>query len=282
MKKLLFFAVAVLTLAACTGNKVSDAPGATMSDSLQRIVEQKENEINDIMGTLNDINEGLREISEAEGRVTLARSGEGANQKQKIQEDIKFIQERMNQNRELLDKLRKQLRESTFKGDQLKRTVENLTKQLEQKDIELQNLREELDKKDIHITELDETISNLNTDVTNLKTESEQKSATISNQDQQLNTAWFVFGTKSELKEQKILSKGDVLKSDDFNKDYFTKIDIRYDKDIKFYSKSAQLLSTHPAGTYQLVKDKQGQYELHITNPQKFWSVSKYLVVQVK
>jgi outer membrane lipoprotein-sorting protein len=76
MKKLLFFAVAVLTLAACTGNKVSDAPGATMSDSLQRIVEQKENEINDIMGTLNDINEGLREISEAEGRVTLARSGE--------------------------------------------------------------------------------------------------------------------------------------------------------------------------------------------------------------
>ena len=137
MKKLLFFAVAVLTLAACTGNKVSDAPGATMSDSLQRIVEQKENEINDIMGTLNDINEGLREISEAEGRVTLARSGEGANQKQKIQEDIKFIQERMNQNRELLDKLRKQLRESTFKGDQLKRTVENLTKQLEQKDIEL-------------------------------------------------------------------------------------------------------------------------------------------------
>ena len=85
MKKLVFFAVAVLTLAACTGNKVSDAPGATRSDSLQRIVEQKENEINDIMGTLNDINEGLREISEAEGRVTLARSGEGANQKQKIQ-----------------------------------------------------------------------------------------------------------------------------------------------------------------------------------------------------
>ena len=73
-----------------------------------------------------------------------------------------------------------------------------------------------------------------------------------------------------------------VVGGGDFNKDYFTKIDIRYDKDLKFYSKSAQLLSTHPAGSYQLAKDKQGQYELHITDPQKFWSVSKYLVVQVK
>jgi chromosome segregation ATPase len=281
MKKLLFFAVAVLTLAACTGNKVSDAPGATMSDSLQRIVEQKENEINDIMGTLNDINEGLREISEAEGRVTLARSGEGANQKQKIQEDIKFIQERMNQNRELLDKLRKQLRESTFKGDQLKRTVENLTKQLEQKDIELQNLREELDKKDIHITELDETISNLNTDVTNLKTESEQKSATISNQDQQLNTAWFVFGTKKELKEQGILDGGRVLQGN-FNKSYFTKIDIRVQKEIKLYSKKAEMKTSHPSSSYVLQKDAKGQYVLRITDPQTFWSTSKYLVIEVK
>ena len=281
MKKLLFFAVAVLTLAACTGNKVSDAPGATMSDSLQRIVEQKENEINDIMGTLNDINEGLREISEAEGRVTLARSGESANQKQKIQEDIKFIQERMNQNRELLDKLRKQLRESTFKGDQLKRTVENLTKQLEQKDIELQNLREELDKKDIHITELDETISNLNTDVTNLKTESEQKSATISNQDQQLNTAWFVFGTKKELKEQGILDGGRVLQGN-FNKSYFTKIDIRVQKEIKLYSKKAEMKTSHPSSSYVLEKDAKGQYVLRITDPQTFWSTSKYLVIEVK
>ena len=281
MKKLLFFAVAVLTLAACTGNKVSDAPGATMSDSLQRIVEQKENEINDIMGTLNDINEGLREISEAEGRVTLARSGEGANQKQKIQEDIKFIQERMNQNRELLDTLRKQLRESTFKGDQLKRTVENLTKQLEQKDIELQNLREELDKKDIHITELDETISNLNTDVTNLKTESEQKSATISNQDQQLNTAWFVFGTKKELKEQGILDGGRVLQGN-FNKSYFTKIDIRVQKEIKLYSKKAEMKTSHPSSSYVLEKDAKGQYVLRITDPQTFWSTSKYLVIEVK
>ena len=281
MKKLLFFAVAVLTLAACTGNKVSNAPGGTMSDSLQRIVEQKENEINDIMGTLNDINEGLREISEAEGRVTLARQGEGANQKQKIMEDVKFIQQRMDQNRELLEKLRKQLRESTFKGDQLKRTVENLTKQLEQKDVELQKLREELDRKDIHITELDETISNLNTDVDNLKTENEQKASTISNQDQQLNTAGYVFGTKKELKEEGIIDGSRVLQGN-FNKSYFTKIDIRVQKEIKLYSKKAEMKTSHPSSSYSLEKDAKGQYVLRINDPQTFWSTSKYLVIEVK
>ena len=86
----------------------------------------------------------------------------------------------------------------------------------------------------------------------------------------------------SELKEQKIISDGDVLKSSDFNKDYFIKIDIRYDKKIKLYSKNAKLLTTHPSGTYVLEKDKLGQYELQITDPNKFWSVSRYLVIQVK
>lgn len=281
MKKLLFFAACMTALAACTGNKASDAPGATKSDSLQRIVEQKENEINDIMGTLNDINDGLREISEAEGRVTLARSGEGANNRQKLREDVKFIQERMNQNRELLDKLRQQLRESSFKGDQLKRTVENLTKQLEQKNIELQKMREELDKKDIHISELDETVSNLNTNVENLRTENDQKSSTINNQDRQLNTAWFVFGTKKELKEQGIIDGSRVLRGN-FNKSYFTKIDIRVQKEIKLYSKKAEMKTSHPSSSYMLDKDAKGQFILRITDPQTFWSTSKYLVIEVK
>ena len=105
---------------------------------------------------------------------------------------------------------------------------------------------------------------------------------TVASQDKALNAAWFVFGTKSELKDQKILEKGDVLKSADFNKDYFTQIDIRTDKEIKLYSKRAELLTTHPVGSYELVKDAKGQLTLKITNPTEFWSVSRYLVIQVK
>uniref|UniRef100_UPI00359F822A Cbp1 family collagen-binding glycoprotein adhesin n=1 Tax=Prevotella heparinolytica TaxID=28113 RepID=UPI00359F822A len=220
-------------------------------------------------------------INEAEDRVSLAKDGEGANKARQIKENMAFIQSRMQQNRELINKLRQQIREGSVKSDALKRTIEGMVKQLEEKDKQLQALREELDSKDIHISSLNENINNLNTNVENLKTESSQKSQTISTQDKQLHTAWYVFGTKSELKEQNILVKGDVLRGN-FNKNYFSKIDIRVDKEIKLYSKSANILTDHPAGSYTLTRDANKQYVLRITNPQQFWSVSKYLVVLVK
>ena len=79
-----------------------------------------------------------------------------------------------------------------------------------------------------------------------------------------------------------LFKKGQVLKDSDINKDYFTQVDIRTTKEIKLYSKRAELLTTHPSGSYELVKDDKGQLTLKITNPTEFWSVSRYLVIQVK
>ena len=82
-----------------------------------------------------------------------------------------------------------------------------------------------------------------------------------------MNTGWYVFGTKSELKAQRILDGGKVLQGS-FNKGYFTKIDIRVNKEIKLYSKSAHLLTAHPSSSYTLTTDTNGQYVLRITDPQ--------------
>ena len=272
----------LMALASCKQEKVAPAlPQNSQVDSLSRIIEQKDNEINDMMELFNEVEEGFRLISEAENRVNLVKNGEGADKAQRIRENIQFIQQRLSQNRELIAKLRQQLRESSIKGDQLKRTLDNLVKQLEEKDGQLRDLRAQLDAKDIHIAELDQTISDLHQDVDNLKGESQQKSNTINTQDKQLHTAWFVFGTKKELKEQGILDGGKVLQGN-FNKNYFTKIDIRVEKEIKLYSKSAKLLTMHPSSSYTLARDSKNQYVLRINNPQIFWSTSRYLVIQVK
>ena len=282
MRKLLVVALAVVALASCKNeNPAQGLADINQVDSLQRIIVQKDNEINDIMGTFNDINEGFRQITEAEGRVAVAQSGEGASQSQKIREDITFISQRMQQNKQLIAKLQQQLRESSYKGDELKKIVESMIAQLEEKEQQLQQLRSELDSKDIHISQLDEAINNLNNDVKELAEDNTKKANEISDQDKQLNTAWYVFGTKNELKQENILVKGKVLQ-ENFNKNYFTKIDIRVVKEIKLYSKSAQLLTTHPSGSYTLTRDAKEQFVLHITDPKTFWSTSKYLVVQVK
>lgn len=282
MKNILMMVMCLMALASCKQEKVAPAlPQNSQVDSLSRIIEQKDNEINDMMELFNEVEEGFRLISEAENRVNLVKNGEGADKAQRIRENIQFIQQRLSQNRELIAKLRQQLRESSIKGDQLKRTLDNLVKQLEEKDGQLRDLRAQLDAKDIHIAELDQTISDLHQDVDNLKGESQQKSNTINTQDKQLHTAWFVFGTKKELKEQGILDGGKVLQGN-FNKNYFTKIDIRVEKEIKLYSKSAKLLTMHPSSSYTLARDSKYQYVLRINNPQIFWSTSKYLVIQVK
>ncbi|MDY6318228.1 MAG: hypothetical protein SPL37_01700 [Prevotella sp.] len=303
MKKVMLFAVcAVMALTGCNSGQKKMNPADIQNDSLRSIIQARDNEINDMMGTLNDIQEGFSEINAAENRVTIAKDGEGADKATVIKEQIQFIAQRMKENRELIKKLQEQLKETGFKGDQMRKTIENLQAQLIQKDGELKKLRAELQAKNIHIAELDETINGLNSDVASLNTsvqnlntektnltnekaqlqsESNKKSETISSQDKQLNTAWYVFGTKKELKQNNILNNGKVLR-EGFNRNYFTKIDIRVDKEIKLYSKSAKILTAHPSNSYSLSKDSNGQYVLRINDPQSFWSTSKYLVVQVR
>ena len=149
------------------------------------------------------------------------------------------------------------------------------------KDKELNRLREQLAEKDVHITELDEVIADLNSSVENLKEESNQKTQTIEKQDKQMHQAWYVFGTKAELRKQNILTKEGVLRQN-YNKSYFTQIDTRVDREIKLYSKYAKMLTNHPNSSYTLQKDANGQYVFRVVNPQQFWQTSRYLVILVR
>ena len=284
MKILLFYLFALLLLLVGCGQKTDNTKElafAQQRDSLESIIQQKDHEINDIMGTMNDIDAGFRAINEAEQRVSVARQVEGASSTERIRENMQYIQEAMQQNRELINKLRNQVRQGSVNSEQLKRTIENSTRQMVEKDAKIRQLQAELQAKDVQIGELTEKVEDLSNNVSTLREETTQKSQTISTQDKQLNTAWFVYGTKSELKEQHILQDGKVLQAN-FNREYFTKIDIRVDKEIRLYSRSAKLLTSHPASSYTLEQNAQKQYVLRIQNPQLFWSTSKYLVILVK
>ena len=82
MRKVLFFAICLLALASCKEEPkapVVDIVDTSVADSLQRIIDQRDNEISELMATFNQIEEGFRAINEAEQRVTLAKSGEGSD-----------------------------------------------------------------------------------------------------------------------------------------------------------------------------------------------------------
>ena len=287
MKKLLLLSVCVALVSSC-GNRAQNEALKAQNDSLTMALTERDLELESIMSAFNEVQEGFRLINEAENRVDLNTGVvEGSSISSKIKEDIRFISEKLQSNREQIAKLEEQLKNSKYATAQMKKALANLNQELEAKTQQIATLQTELASKNIRIAELDDVVAGLNENVKDLIAENEVKSATVASQDKALNTAWFVFGTKSELKEQKIieskfLQKTKVLEGDDFNKDYFTQIDIRTDKTIKLYSKSAELLTIHPEGSYVLVKDAEGQLTLQITNPNKFWSVSRYLVIIVK
>ena len=287
MKKLLLLSVCIAMFSSCGEMKKNEALKA-QNDSLNVALAERDAELEGIMEAFNEVQEGFRLINEAENRVDLqAGKVEGVSAAQKIREDILFISEKLQSNRTRIAELEEQLKNSKYASSQLKKTIANFKEELEAKSQQIETLQTELASKNIRIAELDDAVAGLTQNVADLVAENKVKDAMVATQDKALNAGWFVFGTSSELKDQKIISKKllqktKVLENEDFNKDYFTQIDIRTDKEIKLYSKEAKLLTAHPEGTYELVKDDKGQLTLNITNPNKFWSVSRYLVIEVK
>ena len=288
MKKLAVLFMCAAMLASCDfkgGSKDLKAE----NDSLLMELTQRNAELDDMMGTFNEVQEGFRKINAAESRVDLQRgtiTENSASAKQQIASDIEFISKQMEENKAQIAKLEAQLKNSKYNSTQMKKAVEALTAELKAKQQRIEELQTELASKNIRIQELDAAVTGLSSEKEELTAENEAKAKTVAEQDKALNTAWFVFGTKKELKDQKILSGGGLFAKskvlqNGFNKDYFISIDIREVKEIPLFASKAKLKSNHPEGSYEFVEDEDGNLTLKINDEKAFWSLGKYLVIEV-
>ncbi len=250
MKKVLIATtICTAMLASCGQNSAEYKKLKAENDSL-RIENTKSNaEMDEILGTLNDVEADIQSIRDAENYLNIQQQKGDLNKSNREQ-----IKENM--------------------------------QELDQKANMIVTLQEDLAKKNVRIQELDEMVASLNEDVEDLSTTTAAQSEKLQEQDKQLHTAYYCFGTAKELKDQKILSggglfaKSKVLQSG-FNKDYFISIDIREVKEIPLFAGKAKLKSNHPEGSYEFVKDEDGNMTLKITDEKAFWSLGKYLVIEV-
>ena len=206
--------------------------------------------------------------------------------RERLKSDMQLVAQTLKDNKEKLAKLQSQLKNSKYQSSQFQKTVERLNAEIESKTAMIVSLQEELAKRDVRIQELDNAVSELAGQVNTLSEETEKQKSTISSQEKEINTVYYVFGTTKELKEQKIISGGGLFKASevmkgDFNKNYFTKEDLRTFKQVSLESKKAKLLTAHPEGSYTFEKNDKDLLTLVITNPTEFWSLSKYLVIKV-
>ncbi|WP_099463664.1 MULTISPECIES: Cbp1 family collagen-binding glycoprotein adhesin [Parabacteroides] len=289
MKKVLVVCICTAMLASCGQNSADYKKLKAENDSLRLENTRNTDEINEMLNTLNDVEADFQSIRDAENYLTIQQQTGGEmnlSKREQIKQNMELITETLKKNKEQINQLQDKLKKSGIQSAALKKTIDRLSSELDQKATMIVALQEDLAKKNIRIQELDEMVSSLNEDVETLAATTAAQSEKINAQDQTINTAYYCFGTSKELKDQKILSggglfaKSKVLQSG-FNKDYFISIDIREVKEIPLFASKAKLKSNHPEGSYEFVKDEDNNLTLKITDTKAFWSLGKYLVIEV-
>lgn len=289
MKKLLLACTCATLLVSCGQNSAEYKKLKAENDSLKIENTKSSSEMNEILSILNDVEADIQSIRDAENYLNIQQQNGGElskSNREQIKQNMLLISETLKKNKETINQLEDKLKKSGIQSAALKKTINRLSSELDQKATMIVALQEDLAKKNVRIQELDEMVSSLNEDVESLATTAAAQSEKLNEQDKALNTAYYCFGTSKELKDQKILSggglfsKSKVLQSG-FNKDYFISVDIREVKEIPLFATKAKLKSNHPEGSYEFVKDEDGNQTLNITDPKTFWSLGKYLVIEV-
>jgi len=283
MKKSIYLFTIIVLIISCNNSEIE-----RLKDENNKLLAErnsKDSTINEFFVTLDHIEENLSLIKSKEGVISRGTSQNNEiteDTRQKIYGDIQFINELMEKNKREIASLKSKLKTSNLKIKKLEEMIVRYEQQLQNRDLEIEQLKQKL-------ISLNFTVESLSASIDTLKQSNIAKDEQLAEKNQELNTAFYAIGTEKELKENKVISKtggfigiGKNQKiQQDFNTDYFKKIDITKTTSINIGAKNAKLLSTHPSESFKWEVNGKKTEKLIITNYKDFWRFSKYLVIVV-
>lgn len=294
-RNLSFFAIAITFLATSCGEKNEQVDTTDFTneinslkaenDSLQQIAAQKDSAIAHFTQYFTDIQNNLSQIQEKEKSILMKSQDPEFQNKSNadlLKQDLEALGALLVDNKKKIAGLKSKLKDANLQLDEFEGAILSLNQQIENKDREIMSLRNELG--DLGVA-FDELLAAYENNVAIIA----ENNQTIQAQKEKLNEAYYTFGTRKELKNNNVIDKeggviglGGVSKlKDNFNHDYFTQIDITKTNEIPLGVKKAEILTNHPAGSFEFIGNNNIE-KLVIKDAEKFWSVSKYLVVEVK
>ena len=259
-------------------------------DSLAVVASTATTDYESSLKTLNEIEEALSTIREAEN-IIMMENQEGNTNYAVAQ--IEAIDRTIQQNKAKIEELEKQLAESGSKSKQLSATINRLKGELNEKDTYINNLREELNASKAQVAvltgrveDLNKNVEDLNENISNLNAQSAEQQATIQLQDVALNTVFYIVAPIATLEDLGLANKGGLFSSDkaatDINKNAMIAADKRDLRVIPLNTKKASILTNHPESSYQLTKGDDQMLSLEIVDQEAFWNISNYLIISIK
>jgi uncharacterized coiled-coil protein SlyX len=281
MKYFILLAAIAVTMSSC--NRADLERQKQTNDSLQAVLSTRDSSLSEFLNAFNDVEHNLDAVAQKQNLISAnaGKAGEmQQNQKDRINSEIQAINDLMEKNQKKIAELSRKLKASGNKNALLQKTIATLNAQLAEKTAELAALNEKL-------ASMSAELSSLHTSYDSLATENQTTHQTLNETTTALHTAYYVIGKAKELKDKQIIDRtGGLLgigRTSSLNRNVdnskFTKIDYTQMTTIPVESKG-KIITTHPADSYNLDQDaKKVIHNILITNPEKFWSASKYLVV---
>ena len=294
MKKIAYFVwfmIGLAILPACQRSNQLEQD-AMRQDSINAVLQDSINTANaekdSLVQLMGDIADGMAQIKEIQDIVSVNDlNGETPDRKKQLRDDIVLIQQSLNKHKQRLADLEKRLKQSTNYNESMQKSIATLKAQLEDQQKTINSLTDQLAAAHIQIKNLNQSVDSLNTvnkAVVKEKEAAQEESKHLTNEINNLNACYYVVGSKKELKENKIIETGFLRKTKilqgDYEMSYFTKADRRTLNEIPLHSNKAELMTSHPKDSYQIV-DHGNVKTLLITNPSRFWEKSNFLVVKV-
>ena len=292
MKTIKFYAViAVLTFltTSCVENSGKYKAAIVQRDSLAMLKQSVDSSYNQSLILLNDIEAGFAAINQNEKEMKVNLKGVETNATSKrelIAAQMTAIKEGIEKNKAKISELRNLAAKKGKANIKLSETIQRLQTEMNEKIVQIQTLQTELEQKNIKITELKTTVNNQSKDIAVQQNVMDQQKSKIKGQDIDMNTVWYCVATSKQLREAKIVSNGGLFQSkklldNDFDKKAFIQVDLRSISSIVTNSRTMKILSSHPQNSYILERNVDKKISIKITDSTAFWSVSKYLVVQI-
>ena len=269
----LLFVAAVL-FCACNNGANTSSELSALTDST--IVDEPlvNEEVNQMVDIINSVAACLDSIQIQENMIFKADESTPKDQ----------IIMRLNAFKDLLSRKQAQINQLTGNNKSNKLAMANFQKMVDFLQQQLAEKSEQITKLEDAVQNKDMKISELRYDMNELQQRSDYLEDQNVAQDQQLNEVYFIVGEKKELNDLGLLKGGFLSKKKadyaNLDKSKFTKRDMRGLEKLTIESKNPKLITEKPASSYTLTKNDDGTTTLEIKDPQMFWSVSPFLIIQ--
>ena len=282
MKKLSFLVLSLVTIGLFSCGNKSAADQAHV-DSLETSLVESTADNQQLNAFLTVVASALDSIEMQESQLYSTGSESPVPNQAKIKSQLNHLKETLKSQRERIGELEKQMKLDADNAKKLQRVIAALKNQLAEKEKQIASLEEEIADKNITIDGLRNYMSQLRQQNTQQQQVIESQSQTVQAQDQEINAGYIIMATKSALKDAGLLKGGFLKKTtidiNNIDKNLAMPVDIRKATEIGINSKKAKVLSQMPSDSYT-IEQANGKCVLRISNPTRFWSVTKYLIIQ--